>query len=104
MDAVTVKGVSHITGGGFFENIPRCLPESLSARIEKSAVKTQPIFHMLQKLGGIPEHDMFNTYNMGVGMTVIVSKEEVDKAIAALDCGAYVIGEIVSGEERVTLC
>ena len=104
MDAVTVKGVSHITGGGFFENIPRCLPEGLSAKIEKSAVKTQPIFHMLQKLGGIPEHDMFNTYNMGVGMTVIVSKEEVDKAIAALDCGAYVIGEIVSGEERVTLC
>ena len=104
MDAVTVKGVSHITGGGFFENIPRCLPESLSARIEKSAVKTQPIFHMLQKLGGIPEHDMFNTYNMGVGMAVIVSKEDLDKAIAALDCGAYVIGEIVSGEERVTLC
>ena len=104
MDAVTVKGVSHITGGGFFENIPRCLPEGLTAKIEKAAVKTPPIFSMLQRMGNIPEHDMFNTYNMGVGMTVIVAKEDVDKAIAALDCGAYVIGEVVSGEERVTLC
>ena len=104
MDAVTVKGVSHITGGGFFENIPRCLPEGLTAKIEKAAVKTPPIFSMLQRMGNIPEHDMFNTYNMGVGMTVIVAKEDVDRAIAALDCGAYVIGEIVSGEERVTLC
>ena len=104
MDAVTVKGVSHITGGGFFENIPRCLPEGLTAKIEKAAIKTPPIFSMLQRMGNIPEHDMFNTYNMGVGMTVIVAKEDVDKAIAALDCSAYVIGEIVSGEERVTLC
>ena len=104
MDAVTVKGVSHITGGGFFENIPRCLPEGLTAKIEKAAIKTPPIFSMLQRMGNIPEHDMFNTYNMGVGMTVIVAKEDVDRAIAALDCGAYVIGEIVSGEERVTLC
>ena len=104
MDAVTVKGVSHITGGGFFENIPRCLPEGLTAKIEKAAVKTPPIFSMLQRMGNIPEHDMFNTYNMGVGMTVIVAKEDADRAIAALDCGAYVIGEIVSGEERVTLC
>ena len=104
MEAARVKGVSHITGGGFFENIPRCLPDGLTAKIEKAAVQTQPIFRMLQKLGNIPEHDMFNTYNMGVGMTVIVAKEDVDRAIAALDCGAYVIGEIVSGEERVTLC
>ena len=104
MDAVTVKGVSHITGGGFFENIPRCLPEGLTAKIEKAAIKTPPIFSMLQRMGNIPEHDMFNTYNMGVGMTVIVAKEDVDKAIAALDCGAYVIGEIVESGERVTLC
>ena len=104
MDAVTVKGMSHITGGGFFENIPRCLPEGLSAKIEKAAVRTQPVFHMLQKRGGISEHDMFNTYNMGVGMAVIVAKEDADKAIAALDCGAYVIGEIAHGGERVTLC
>ena len=104
MDAVTVKGMSHITGGGFFENIPRGLPEGLSAKIEKAAIRTQPVFHMLQKRGGISEHDMFNTYNMGVGMAVIVAKEDADKAIAALDCGAYIIGEITHGGERVTLC
>ena len=104
MDAVTVKGMSHITGGGFFENIPRCLPEGLSAKIEKAAVRTQPVFHILQNRGGISEHDMFNTYNMGVGMAVIVAKEDADKAIAALDCGAYIIGEITHGGERVTLC
>ena len=104
MESVTVKGVSHITGGGFFENIPRCLPDGLMAKIEKAAVKTQPIFRMLQRLGGISEHDMFNTYNMGVGMAVIVAKEDVDKAVAALDCGAYVIGEIAEGGERVLLC
>ena len=107
MDAVTVKGVSHITGGGFFENIPRCLPEGLTAKIEKAAIKTPPIFSMLQRMGNIPEHDMFNTYNMGVGMTVIVAKEDADKALAALQsqgCAAYVIGEIVESDERVTLC
>ena len=104
MDAVMVKGMSHITGGGFFENIPRCLPEGLSAKIEKAAIRTQPVFHMLQNRGGISEHDMFNTYNMGVGMAVIVAKEDADKAIAALDCGAYIIGEITHGGERVTLC
>ena len=104
MESVTVKGVSHITGGGFFENIPRCLPDGLMAKIEKAAVKTQPIFRMLQRLGGISEHDMFNTYNMGVGMAVIVAKEDVDKAVAALDCGAYAIGEIAEGGERVMLC
>ena len=104
MESVTVKGVSHITGGGFFENIPRCLPDGLMAKIEKAAVKTQPIFRMLQRLGGISEHDMFNTYNMGGGMAVIVAKEDVDKAVAALGCGAYVIGEIAEGGERVMLC
>ena len=104
MDAAAVRGVSHITGGGFFENIPRCLPDGLTAKIDKAAVQTPAIFHLLQKQGSISEHDMFNTYNMGVGMTVIVAKEDADKAIAALDCSAYVIGEIVSGDERVTLC
>ena len=107
MDAVTVKGVSHITGGGFFENIPRCLPDGLTAKIDRSAIQTPPIFSMLQRMGGISEHDMFNTYNMGVGMTVIVAKEDADKALAALQsqgCAAYVIGEIVEGDERVTLC
>ena len=104
MDAAAVRGVSHITGGGFFENIPRCLPDGLTAKIDRSAIQTPPIFSMLQRMGGISEHDMFNTYNMGVGMTVIVPKEDADRAVAALDCGAYVIGEVVSGEERVTLC
>ena len=104
LEAANVKGISHITGGGFFENIPRCLPEGLTAKIEKGAIRTLPIFSMLQSKGNIPEHDMFNTYNMGVGMAVIVAKEDADKAIAALDCGAYAIGEIVSGDERVTLC
>ncbi len=107
MEAVTVKGVSHITGGGFFENIPRCLPDGLTAKIEKAALKTPPIFKMLQSMGNIPEHDMFNTYNMGAGMTMIVGKEEADKALEVLrghGCDAYVIGEIVESAERVTLC
>ena len=104
MDAVSVHGVSHITGGGFFENIPRCLPDHLSAKIGKAALRIPPIFNMLQRMGNISEHDMFNTYNMGVGMVVIVDKNDVDEAIAALDCDAYVIGEIVEGGERVALC
>lgn len=104
IEAADVKGISHITGGGFFENIPRCLPDGLSARIEKSALRTPPIFRMLQEKGGIDEHDMFNTFNMGVGMIVIVPKEDVNNAISALDCGAYVIGEITEGGERVALC
>ena len=104
MDAVSVHGVSHITGGGFFENIPRCLPDHLSAKIDKAALQIPPIFNMLQRMGNISEHDMFNTYNMGVGMVAIVDKNDVDKAIAALDCDAYVIGEIVEGGERVALC
>ena len=104
MEAADVKGVSYITGGGFFENIPRCIPEGLGAKIDKAAVRTPAIFKMLQEQGNISEHDMFNTFNMGVGMTVVVSKEDADRAIAALDCGAYVVGEIVSGGEKVTLC
>ena len=107
MKAAAVRGVSHITGGGFFENIPRCLPQGLTARIEKAAIRTPPIFAMLQKQGNIPEHDMFNTFNMGVGMTVIVARDDADKAMEALaagGCESYVIGEVVSGEERVTLC
>ena len=104
MEAADVKGVSHITGGGFFENIPRCIPEGLGAKIDKAAVRTPAIFKMLQKQGNISEHDMFNTFNMGVGMTVVVPKEDADRAIAALDCGAYVVGEIVSSGEKVTLC
>ncbi len=102
-----VKGVSHITGGGFYENIPRSIPDGLCARIEKSAVRVLPIFGLIQKTGGIPERDMFNTFNMGVGMTVIVSPDAADAAIAALKAegaDAYVLGEIVRGEDKVELC
>ncbi len=107
METVSVRGVSHITGGGFFENVPRCLPQGLSARIDRSALRVPPIFQVLQRQGQIPEHDMFNTYNMGVGMMVIVSKEDADRArssLSAENCSAYVIGEITEGGERVNLC
>ena len=106
LDAVKVKGVSHITGGGFYENIPRSLPAGCSAKIDKSAVKTLPIFGLIAKTGGISERDMFNTYNMGVGMSVIVSKEDADRALAVLrENGedAYVMGEVVSGDDGVIL-
>ena len=102
-----VRGTSHVTGGGFYENIPRCLPEGLTARIEKASLRTPPIFKLLQETGRIPERDMFNTFNMGVGMAVIVSRETADKALSALadhGCPGYVMGEIVPGEERVVLC
>ena len=107
IEAADVKGVSHITGGGFYENIPRCLPDGLTAKIEGAAIQTPPIFHMLQKQGSIPQRDMFNTYNMGVGMTLVVSQEDADKALNVLresGCAAYPIGEIVSGDERVVVC
>ena len=87
--------------------LPRCLPEHLSAKIDKAAIQTPAIFRLLQSQGGIPERDMFNTYNMGVGMTVIVSKEDADRArssLSAENCSAYVIGEITEGGERVNLC
>lgn len=106
IEAAEVHGVSHITGGGFYENIPRCIPEGLTAKIEKDAIKVPAIFNLLQREGNIPERDMYNTYNMGVGMALIVSRETADKAIEALaaeGCNAYVIGEIVAGNERVIL-
>ena len=105
--AADVRGVSHITGGGFYENVPRAIPDGLCARIEKSAVRTPPVFSLLQRVGNIPERDMFNTYNMGVGMAMIVSRATADAALAALagaGCESYVLGEIVSGEEKVVLC
>jgi len=104
---VHVKGISHITGGGFYENIPRSIPKGLGAKIDRSAVKVLPIFDLIAKFGNIPERDMFNTYNMGVGMSVVVSKEEADKAIEVLkanDIDAYVIGEIIESEEGVIIC
>ena len=105
--AAEVRGVSHITGGGFYENIPRCLPAGLTAKIEKAAIRTPPIFRLLQETGRIPERDMFNTFNMGVGMAVIVSRDTADRALSALrdnGCDAYPVGEIAAGEERVVLC
>ena len=101
---VDVKGISHITGGGFYENIPRSIPKGLSAKINKSAVKVLPIFDLIAKTGNIPERDMYNTYNMGVGMSIVVPASEVERAIKILTENgedAYVIGEIVSGDEGV---
>ena len=106
IQAARIHGISHITGGGFYENIPRCLPQGLRAKIDKSALWIDPIFPMLQRLGNIPEHDMFNTFNMGTGMVLIVDKDDVDKAVAALNSqgeGARVIGEIIAGETGVEL-
>ncbi|WP_028509655.1 phosphoribosylformylglycinamidine cyclo-ligase [Ruminococcus sp. NK3A76] len=104
---VNVKSISHITGGGFYENIPRSLPTGLSAKIERNAVQVLPIFDVIAKTGNIPERDMFNTFNMGVGMTVVVDKNDVDAAIAAIKAAgedAYVLGELVESEEGVIIC
>ncbi|MGE4353919.1 MAG: phosphoribosylformylglycinamidine cyclo-ligase [Oscillospiraceae bacterium] len=107
IDQVTVKSVAHITGGGFYENIPRSMPQGLSARIRREDVRVLPIFDLIAKQGGIAERDMFNTYNMGVGMTVVVAKEDAEKAITTLseaDEAAYILGEIVASDEGVILC
>ncbi len=107
MEKAEVRGVSHITGGGFYENIPRSLPAGLGARIEKAAIRTPPVFRLLQETGSIPERDMFNTYNMGVGMSLTVSKDTADRALAALreqGLEAYVMGEIVQSEDKVVFC
>ena len=107
LETVDVKGISHITGGGFYENIPRSIPDGLGAKINKSAVKVLPIFDLIMKTGNIPERDMFNTYNMGVGMSITVAKDDVDKALAILrECGedAYVIGEIIACDEKIVIC
>ena len=106
IDKVDVKGISHITGGGFYENIPRSIPDGLCAKIDREAVKVLPIFDLIMKWGDVPERDMFNTYNMGVGMTVVVPADEVETSLELLKengIDAYVIGEIVEGEEKVIL-
>ena len=107
LDRVKVKGISHITGGGFYENIPRSIPAGLQAVIEKSAVKVLPIFRLIAQTGGITERDMFNTFNMGVGMSIVVAPEDEQTALSILhDQGeeAYRIGTIQAGEERIVLC
>ena len=106
LEKVDVKGMSHITGGGFYENIPRSIPDGLCAKIDKSAVRVLPIFNLLAKTGNIPERDMFNTYNLGVGMSIVVPASELDTALEILRANgedAYVIGEIVKGEDKVIL-
>lgn len=107
LEKVKVKGISHITGGGFYENIPRSIPDGLGAKINRSSVRVLPIFDLIAKTGNISEHDMFNTFNMGVGMSITVSAEDAETALEILrDNGedAYVIGEIISSDEKITIC
>ena len=107
LEKVDVKGISHITGGGFYENIPRAIPKGLTAKITKSAVKVLPIFDLIAKTGNIPERDMYNTYNMGVGMSIVVPANEVETALEVLKANgedAYVIGEIINGDDGVVFC
>ena len=105
-DKITVKAVSHITGGGFYENIPRSIPDGFGAKIDKSSLRILPIFDLIAKTGNIPERDMFNTYNMGVGMSVVVSKEDSKSALEILKENgedAYVMGEIITSSEKVII-
>ena len=107
IEAADIRGISHITGGGFYENIPRCIPDGLCAKIEKKTLRIPPIFPLLSRMGGISERDMFNTFNMGTGMVLVAAKDSADKALAALHSlgqEAGVIGEIVLDEEKVELC
>jgi len=106
IDSVGVKSISHITGGGFYENIPRSLPEGLSARISRNDVQILPIFDLIRRAGNIPERDMFNTFNMGVGMVICVDKNDADKAVEVLESTgekAYVLGELVESDEGVII-
>ncbi|MBQ8910422.1 MAG: phosphoribosylformylglycinamidine cyclo-ligase [Oscillospiraceae bacterium] len=106
LDMVDVKGISHITGGGFYENIPRAIPDGLCAKIDKSAIRVLPIFDVIAAWGNIPERDMYNTYNMGVGMSIVVPASQADTALEILKANgedAYIIGRIEAGEEKVVL-
>ncbi len=106
LDKVKVKGISHITGGGFYENIPRSVPAGLGADIERAAVKVLPIFDLIAKTGGISERDMFNTFNMGVGMSIVVAPEDVEKSLEILKENgenAYVIGKIVKSDDKIVI-
>ena len=107
LEAVKAKSVSHITGGGFYENIPRSLPKGASAKIDRASLRILPIFDYLAKTGNIPERDMFNTYNMGVGMSVVVAKQDADKALEVLHANgenAYIMGEVIKSDEGVIIC
>ena len=107
LEQVKVKGISHITGGGFYENIPRSIPDGLGAVIERNAVRVLPIFDLIAKEGNISERDMFNTFNMGVGMSIVVAREDAEKAVKILKANgedAYVIGKIENSEDKITIC
>ena len=106
LETVDVKGISHITGGGFYDNIPRSIPDGLCARIDKASVRVLPIFNLIASFGNVPERDMFNTYNMGVGMSIVVPATQVEEALEILKANgetAYVIGRIEKGGEKVIL-
>ena len=106
LEEVRVKGISHITGGGFYENIPRSIPDGLGAVIDRSAVRVLPIFSLIAEKGGISERDMFNTFNMGVGMSLVVAKEDAERALAILRANgeeAYRIGEVAAGSEKIVI-
>ena len=107
LEKIKVKGISHITGGGFYENIPRSIPDSLGAKIDRSSIKVLPIFDLIAKTGNICERDMFNTFNMGVGMSIVVSMDDADEALNILRAAGeepYIIGEIVSSEQKIEIC
>ncbi|MFR5440430.1 MAG: AIR synthase-related protein, partial [Monoglobus pectinilyticus] len=107
IDAVDVKAVSHITGGGFYENIPRMLKDGTRAKVYKEKFEVLPIFKKIQEKGGISEHDMYNTYNMGVGMMFVVPESQAEEAVNAVNAAgekAFVIGEITEGEKGVDIC
>lgn len=107
LEQVKVKGISHITGGGFYENIPRSIPDGLGAVIERNAVRVLPIFNLIAKEGNISERDMFNTFNMGVGMSIVVAREDAEKAVEILKANgedAYVIGKMENSEDKITIC
>jgi phosphoribosylformylglycinamidine cyclo-ligase len=106
LEQVEIKGISHITGGGFYENIPRSIPDGLCAKIDKSSVKILPIFNYLAKKGNVTERDMFNTFNMGVGMSIVVAEKDLDKSLEILRANgedAYLIGKIVKGENKIEI-
>ena len=106
LEQVAVKGISHITGGGFYENIPRSIPDGLCAEIDRSSLKILPIFNLIQRAGNIPERDMFNTYNMGVGMSVVVSEKDAERSLEILKAHgeeAYVIGKIIKGDDKIVI-
>ena len=106
LEQVAVKGISHITGGGFYENIPRSIPDGLCAEIDRSSLKILPIFNLIQRAGNIPERDMFNTYNMGVGMSVVVSEKDAERSLEILRAHgeeAYVIGKIIKGDDKIVI-